>query len=161
MKRLSFFVLGVCILSFIGNSPAIAGELQNYAIGKAGVASPKGGNLGFNGEIAVGHYIHPNIAGEMGVGYFNSGNDSTHDVVPVTASIKAIIPLDKQLDIYGLAGVGGYFTHEAIFGPHLGGGLTFNTNEQIFFGVEGKYIWANNDINLSGPVFTVNIGYRF
>ena len=107
--------------------------------------------------------------------------------MPFTASLKAIIPLGSQVEIYGIGGVGLYFVEgridrsgeftgyyrvtddEATFGAHLGGGVTFNLDRRIFLGAEAKYLWANVDFNgnlqgnidLDGFIFTANIGYRF
>jgi len=171
-----------------------------------GLYSPESNDLegfdnGFNGEIALGHYFNRNFAGEVGLGYFSTGgnfygyngydgyfsDDLSIDVVPMTASLKAILPLSGQVEIYGIGGIGAYFVEgkiersgqysgyysvsddETVFGAHLGGGVTFNMDRRLFFGAEAKYLWANVDFNgnlqgnidLDGFIFTANVGYRF
>ena len=206
MKRHLVLTICIFILCGLGAYPATGAEYQNYVAGKMGVYSPQSNDLegfdnGFNGEIAIGHYFSRNFAGEFGIGYFNTGgtfygynyydgyysDDISIDVMPFTASLKAIIPLGSQVEIYGIGGVGLYFVEgriersgeftgyyrvtddEAAFGAHLGGGVTFNLDRRLFLGAEAKYLWANVDFNgnlqgnvdLDGFIFTANIGFRF
>ncbi len=94
----------------------------NYFIFKAGVYSPESDELrhldsGFNGEIAFGHYFHPNFALELGAGYFEA--ESTHRrhdyryysdsreedriwVVPITLSLKPALQF-PPFELYALA----------------------------------------------------------
>lgn len=205
MKR--YLVAAVCIavLSGIGYAPASEAH-QNYVAGKMGVYAPESNDLegfdnGFNGEISLGHYFNRNFAGEVGLGYFSTGgsfygynnydgyysDDINIDVMPMTASLKAILPLNGQVELYGIGGIGAYFVHgqidrsgyytgryrvsddETTLGAHLGGGAVFNMDKRLFLGGEAKYLWANVDFNgnlqgnidLDGFIFTANIGYRF
>ncbi len=205
MKR--YLILAICVfLCGLGSAPATGAEYQNYVVGKMGVYSPQSNDLesydnGFNGEIALGHYFNRNLAGEVGLGYFGTGgtfygyngydgyfsDDVSIDVVPMTASLKAILPLNSQVELYGIGGIGLYFVNanidtssqyrghystsddDATLGAHLGGGITINMDKRLFLGAEAKYLWANanfngnlqGDVDLDGFIFTANIGYRF
>lgn len=205
MKRL--LVLAICIvLCGVGAIPAAGAEYDNYVVGKMGLYSPQSNDLegfdnGFNGEIALGHYFNRNFAGEVGLGYFSTGgnfygyngydgsfsDDISFDVVPITVSLKPVLPLSSNVEIYGIGGIGAYFVNGKIersgqytghysvsddkttFGAHLGGGITFSMDKRLFFGGEVKYLWANVDFNgnlegnvdLNGFIFTANVGYRF
>lgn len=149
----------------------------NYFVFKAGVYSPESDELrhldsGFNGEIAFGHYFHPNFALELGAGYFEA--ESTHRrhryywdsreedsiwVVPITLSLKPALQF-PPFELYALGGGGLYIINveatrnpgqtgsfsfsdnSSVFGAHLGGGLNWNITPRVAIGVEGKYIWA-------------------
>ena len=81
--------------------------------------------------------------------------------IPVTLTIKGIIPVDKQLEVYGLAGGGAYFVHgkltvtatgfgtaslsdnTTVAGGFVGAGLTYNVTKEVFLGLEGKYLWTS------------------
>jgi len=96
-----------------------------YIAFKAGIYSPQSSDLdgfdtGFNGEFAFGFRFHPNIAAELGFGYFNTEGDktvvgATHvarknydiDVWPITFTLKAILPYQRW-EFFGLAGGGLY-----------------------------------------------------
>lgn len=175
----------------------------NYLAIKGGIYSPSnkfdvtnipGGStfshfdskIGFAGEIAVGHYLAPFLAMEVGAGYFDSngkaeavaGPDAKLRVVPVTATAKVLIPLGF-LEPYGEFGVGGYFNKlyrkgslpnentKATFGLHAGAGINFNVTRAFFLGLEGKYLWSENswgstDVGkLNGFITTADIGFRF
>lgn len=138
---------------------------------------------GFNGEIAIGRQFSKNFAVEMGVGYFHTGASSNLltgtlddtggfvvgsvdvdiDVVPVTLSLKGILPVGKW-EFFGFGGIGAYFLwadakgsdveggtttrqtfkdNDVIFGGHLGLGLHYNITPRIFVGAEGRYLWAS------------------
>ncbi len=146
----------------------------NYVAFKAGIYSPESDALrdfdsGFNGEIAIGHYFHPNFALELGFGYLevwaedwhhhDSHNDNRIWAVPITLSLKPALQL-PPFEFYGLAGGGVYFINVeldnvrtptgsfsfsddgSVFGVHLGAGFNWNINPRLAIGVEGKYIWA-------------------
>jgi opacity protein-like surface antigen len=123
---------------------------------------------GFDGEIALGHYVLPTLAVELGVGYFKTtgtvpsdGMGTSHSVdigvVPVIASLKALIPVGP-LDPYGEAGIGAYVTQLDVgddrndfgttttFGIHAGGGVNINLSPKMFVGAEGRYVWADPSI---------------
>jgi opacity protein-like surface antigen len=144
------------------------------------------GKTGFNGELAVGHYFLPFLAVEIGAGYFESkGSPDAHPgntklkVVPVVATGKILLPLGP-VEPYGLFGAGAYFTRldvhgnagnfggssDITYGLHAGAGLNVNLTENLFLGVEGKYLWAKpsfggQDIKLDGFTTTADLGLRF
>lgn len=169
-----------------GNSPQ---DKSNYFVAKAGVFSPQSDlssyDEGFNGEIAYGHYFHPNFAGEIGIGYFRvDGDDGKYDgkieSFPFSLSAKAVLPLNR-FELYALGGLGAYITHDTVehvytddyiaFGVHLGAGANFNITDTIYLGIEGKYVWevgdykkdsfTDSDHDINGFMFTGNVGYRF
>jgi outer membrane protein W len=147
---------------------------------------------GFNGELVFGHYFHRNWAIELGVGYFQTSGDDTSldvkskssiDVMPVTAAIKGIIPLDK-FEVYGIGGIGAYFVwadeklngvkfsdDDILFGGFLGAGVSYNITPTAFIGLEGKYLWTDKTglsdsgwkqkHKLDGWFTTFNVGFRF
>jgi len=154
-----------------------------------------GYNSGFNTEIAFGHYFNPYLAIELGAGYFQtqgnvtivysgytySGNENI-EVVPVTASVKVIIPVNIWIEPYAIAGIGAYFVNDHIdnyyyyhhaandndtaFGVNVGGGINFNIGRNFFVGAECKYVWLDPslygmNVNLGGVQITGDFGFRF
>jgi len=155
---------------------------------------------GFNGEVAYGYYFNRNVAMEIGLGYFHTERsesgfisgigsataDGDVDVMPFTIALKGIYPIDK-LELYGIVGIGAYFSTAEItvstargsvsadgddvsFGGFLGIGANYNITDQVFIGVEGKYLWSEAswtiagekiDANLDGWTITGNLGFRF
>jgi opacity protein-like surface antigen len=194
-----FLIMAVALVGF--TSPASASSTK-YTVLKGGVYSPSSSyrldsfnegetrrldsKTGFAGEIAVGHYLLPMLAIELGIGYFESKGspaaqpgEAKLTVVPVTVSGKVFFPIGP-VEPYGLAGIGAYFSDlkvsgseenfrsstEITYGLHLGGGLNFNFHETMFAGVEGKYLWAEpsfggQHIALDGFIATANIGFRY
>lgn len=180
---LALLLILTCVIG-IAVPAGAATRSASYVALKAGVYSPSSSftiaNLdiqttfdadtktGFDGEIAVGHYLLPTLAVELGVGYFRGtgtipadGANPAHQVdigvVPVIASVKALIPVGL-LDPYGEAGIGSYFTSLDVsdnrneigatttFGMHVGGGLNINVAPNMFLGAEGRYVWAEPSI---------------
>ena len=172
---------------------------DNYFLLKGGMYSPQSNDLedfdaGFNGEIAVGHYFNPNLALELGLGYaqtdasfieYDMGYIYQMDVdihmVPLTLSVKGIYPVNQH-ELYGLFGLGAYFTEAEVstlgfkfdgddttLGVHLGAGFNYNLSNAMFVGLEGKYFWADADfgvagapdVDLDGFIVTLNLGFRF
>lgn len=161
-------------------------------------------DTGFNGELSFGYYFHRNFALEIGVGYFQTqasfigfdpilGVWSEEDkitTVPLTLTAKGVYPT-QYVDVFGGAGIGLYFASgesdlligafpfsfddsDTVFGFHLGLGANFSITENVFFGIEGKYLWAGAkfeedilgipvdlDADLDGYTVTANIGFRF
>ena len=161
-------------------------------------------DTGFNGEFSFGRYLHRNFALELGVGYLATeasftgfdpifgfvGEEDQIRAIPVTLTAKGIYPI-KTVELFAMAGVGLYFAHgesdltigpfgfsfdddDIAFGFHVGGGFNFNVTKNLFFGIEGKYLWAEAEFEdsflgipveleayLDGYTVTANIGLRF
>lgn len=191
-------VLFVVLLG-VSPSTAPAASPPNYLVLKGGVYSPEARDLddvnadtGFNGEIAFGHYFLPILAVELGVGYFESSGDRLPVLgpaevdlfaIPVTLNLKGAIPLGN-LELYGLAGVGYYFTDAEViraavkdsdsdgaFGFQLGAGAAFNVTKSVFIGAEAKYFWLESkfevlglppdETKFDGWLGTINLGFRY
>lgn len=141
--------------------------------------------IGFAGEVAMGRYIMPALAMELGAGYFESkgsgeavaGQDARLRVVPVVITAKVLLPLGP-VEPYGEVGVGGYFSKvrdfkidehtntKAMFGIHAGAGINLNVTDAFFLGLEGRYIWTDDswgsaDAELDGFITTANLGFRY
>jgi len=211
MRKAGLLIL-VCL--FVFGTVQVSFAASNYVSGKLGVFIPGGdleddleGDNGFNGEIAVGHRYTDNLAVEVGFGYYGTENSWTeYDpfapsdfakvdvsvyVLPLTVSIKGILPVDR-FNLYAGAGIGAYFGHADVeiegcvssicvsedddewataFGGQFMAGFEYNLNDQMFVGVEGKYILTGDaefdfgldevETNLNGGAVTATIGYRF
>lgn len=164
-------------------SPSGTFDLDNFNGGQRTHFDSK---TGFNGEIAIGHYFLPFLALELGAGYFESKGSPAAEpgeiklkVVPLIATGKVFIPLG-MFEPYGLFGVGAYITDldvsgnsddfrgstKITYGLHAGAGFNINVTDNVFLGVEGKYLWAKpsfggQDIKLNGFTTTANLGLRF
>lgn len=181
MKRivLVFFLVTLCVTVWM---PSVleAVEKPNYVVVKGGMYSPTddlddaGFETGFNGEIAYGYRFFRSLALEAGIGYFTSdasesgfnpflggfSEDDDIDVIPVTFTIKGIIPTDV-VQFYGGAGLGIYFAsfdgdlvssagrasvddNDTVFGGHVMAGLNIDITDTVFIGVESKYMFTND-----------------
>ena len=146
-------------------SPSKTFTLRNLDVETTFDADTK---TGFDGEIAIGHYVLPTLALEVGAGYFKGTGTVASDavsarhqvdfnVVPVLVSAKALIPAGP-VDPYAEAGIGAYFTKvdvtdnlnsfsgKTTFGIHAGGGVNVNVSPTMFVGAEGRYVWADPSI---------------
>lgn len=153
----------------------------------------KGFGTGFAGELTMGNYLTRNLALEAAVGYFqtdaslNTATVSEEDdiwVIPVTATIKGILPIQGGLELSAGAGAGLYFANirakgstaaghfsndgsDTAIGGHVVAGLTYNFPRKAFIGVEGKYIFTNkidllgSKIHLNGFTLTGVLGIRY
>jgi opacity protein-like surface antigen len=183
-----WILITMAVLTAVGLTKAASGTevLGSYAGSyvelKGGVYSPSSsfdfGNLdlettfagdtktGVNGEIAIGHYVLPTFALELGLGYFKgtgsfeaeNPTEPRHqvdfNVIPLILSAKAFIPAGPVAP-YGELGLGAYFTKfnvtdnlntfdgSTTFGLHAGAGLNVNVSPSLFLGLEGRYVWAN------------------
>lgn len=111
--------------------------------------------------------------------------------IPLTLSAIGISPLGDNIELFGKLGIGVYYVDgdldictvggdiefddtDIAFGTHVGLGANIDITENMFFGVEGKYIWVNSefqdrsmgqkielDSDLDGFTVTANIGLRF
>jgi opacity protein-like surface antigen len=190
-----FLVLAVALVG-IAPSVSLAENPSNYVVLKGGIYSPsKNFNLnninvdnktGVDGEIAIGHYFLPMFATELGGGYFESKGspaalpgETKLKVVPVTLTAKGLLPMG-MIEPYGEFGVGVYMmkldvsgdfgnfsgSSKGVFGLHAGAGVNFNITQNVFLGVEGRYLWAKHsfggqEIKLDGFTVTADLGFRF
>jgi opacity protein-like surface antigen len=149
----------------------------NYFALKGGIFYPQGDlkdlDTGFNGEAAFGIQFNRCVAMEIGSGYFELGDtarasfgraslslDGNMYAIPLTVTLKGILPLGR-LDLYGLAGGGGYYVHASgtftssagrtsgsgdtvVAGGFLGAGIAYNFTREFFLGLEGKYLWTSD-----------------
>jgi opacity protein-like surface antigen len=141
---------------------------------------------GFNGAIAIGHYINKISGIEFGAGYFESKGSPALEpgrtrlkVVPVQLSGKLLLPLGR-VEPYGELGVGAYVTKLEVsgnrgsfsgstkitYGVHGGVGVNVYFTESVFVGIEGRYIQAKPEyggqpIRLNGYTATVDLGFRY
>jgi hypothetical protein len=174
---------------------------KNYVSLKLGAYEPTGdvddhfgGDTGVNIEAALGHYYSPYLAVEAGVGYFQSegdffispGNRADVNVfaVPFKATVKGILPLEGLAELYGGVGIGLYVQEVEVrdagafdesinvaLGGHVVAGVTADITSRVFFGVEGAYIFTDEDeislffapvdTDLDGFKVSGVIGYRF
>jgi opacity protein-like surface antigen len=135
-------------------------------------------DTGLNAEVSFTSYFHPNLAAELGIGYFESENDFDFEVtaIPVTLNLKGIIPIGG-VELYALGGIGAYYVtfefpgfdeNDTVLGFQAGAGVNFNITPAMFVGAEAKYLWAKPDfgfpvgeIKIDGFQATANLGFRF
>ena len=154
--------------------------------------------------MSFGRHLHRNFAVELGVGYLETDGDDANlqaprpwvadfeiRAIPITLTAKGVLPL-RNVDLFAAAGAGLYFVRaevfatqqtvgsdsfdddDIVFGFHGGLGAHFNVTQNIFIGMEGKYLWTRPefegtilekrpefDADLDGFTITTNIGYRF
>ena len=137
-------------------------------------------------ELGVGYFkTEATFQGTLPiVGTFREEDEIS--VIPVTLSAKGIYPINS-VELFGEVGLGLYFSEgesnitstglgniridddDTAFGFHLGLGANFNITENIFLGLEGKYLWAGAefeaygiklDADLDGFIVTGNLGFR-
>jgi opacity protein-like surface antigen len=152
-----------------------------------------GFNTGFAIDGAFGYRFTPNLAAEFGLGYFRSKGDTgvsngvtvepKFSGVPVTASLKGILPVSPTVDLYGLVGVGLYFVtlgaegsaggqtasvsfDDTAFGVQLGAGASFAITPAAFLTADLRYMIAKASFNgaegnIDSLFLSVGIGTRF
>ncbi len=152
-------------------------DYLNYVVLKGGIFSPEGDlkrmDTGFNGELAYGFRLTRNVTLEYSAGYFDtsgsargpfarSGLSFHGDVyaIPLTFTLKLVLPINYCWELYGLGGGGGYYVHSRgtftdtagslhrsddniVAGGFLGAGVTWNFTREFFLGLEGKYLWTS------------------
>ncbi|MFI5294560.1 MAG: hypothetical protein ACHQ0Y_05985 [Thermodesulfovibrionales bacterium] len=179
----------VFFLIFLHPLSSWGAEKNNYLLLKGGtytfMDSLKDANLatGFDGELAYGRYILPNLVLEGATGYFHDGVNKGYgnDVkgIPVTLTAKGVYPI-KDFEPFVGAGIGVYFTKfhgkvkgtvndvsRTIPGGHVVIGSYYNFTQSLFAGVEGKYIFTEKAdfgtlrTSLNGFTATATFGYRF
>lgn len=167
----------------------------NYVALKLGGFFPQSGDLddidadsGFNGEIALGHYVAPGFSFEGALGYFETKGsvptplgriEEKFEVIPLTISLRGQVPYGR-FEPYGFIGLGVYFIDDEIsipvlgsesdsdasLGFHVGIGGNYNLSNNLFLGVEARYLFLESgtfaeDFRLDGVTLTGNVGYRF
>jgi opacity protein-like surface antigen len=173
MKRLIYFVFALVVVGCTVPSYVIAAD-NNYITLKPGIYSPQSNSIkefgtGFNGEIGFGHRYNPNLAVEMGIGYFNteatlrssdriSGirypfREKDHlDVVPVTMSAKLVLPADKW-EFFVMEGIGAYIVSEdtKISGTvnNWSGRASFKDTDTVF----GFHLGLGFNYNITSKLF--------
>lgn len=141
---------------------------------------------GFSGEIALGQYSNPDLALELGIGYFESKGSPASEpgstrlkAVPIVVTAKGFTQLGR-LKTYFEFGVGVYLTEldasgnlgsfssrtKTTYGLHAGAGFNIDISDKIFLGLEGRYLWARavysgQPIKLDGLMTTIDLGYRY
>jgi outer membrane protein W len=187
-----FFVLGISVGVYAqqpGQEKAkgpSAPDPKSYFVLKGGIFYPQGDlkelNTGFNGEFAYGYRFNKNLAFELGSGYMQVGKTYRTAVdgtalslkesvyaIPLTLTVKGILPLNKAFEVYGLVGGGGYYIHNRstfsdadlgrfsgtghslTYGGFAGIGANYNITREWFVGLEGKYLVTDR------PKITTNI----
>lgn len=186
MKRILPF--GIVLLLLVP-LPASGIERNNYLSIRSGIYSFSGGlrdatfATGFDGEVAYGRYLHPNLILEIAAGYFHDGvnksygNDIRGESVLLTA--KAVYPF-HPVELYAGGGAGVYFTkfhgmvngifedkRDTVFGGHIVAGVQYALSSRFFLGLEGKYIFTEKadfvafKPRLDGYTVTGSLGFRF
>lgn len=196
------------LLVLFASSYAFAQDQQFYVALKPGAFIPQGDidewDTGFSGDLAFAKRYSKNLAVEMNVGWYNldegdrvSGvyngvpysvdGSVDMDIFPFALTVKGILPFDR-FELYGLAGLGAYYTRaeakasvtvgnlflsgsendsDWAAGFTIGLGATYNISSSWFVGAEGKYLFTSDvtlygvDTNLNGIIVTGVIGYRF
>lgn len=187
IKR-AVLIFNITLIFFLMPLSASGQDKKNYAAVKTGLYTFTGGLedsdfvTGFNGEIAIGHYLHSNIALEAGACYIHDGiikgrREVRFVQIPLTA--KGIYPLGNVEAVYG-GGIGVNFAklrgefnglhvddRDTVFGGHLLLGANFNISHATFIGIEGKYNFTEKarfnsvETNLNGYSVSANLGFRF
>lgn len=195
MKR--FFLMGYIIItasvSFIC-FPHLSYSGDYYISVRPGVYIPQY-NHGFltdekfdsgpNVEVVFGKYVNQYLAGEMGIGYFQTKGEFAfsrtqlkEQVFDIFYTLKGLIPMGP-VELYGGGGLGAYISKASFYpdhevntnlGLHVLVGGNYNINESIFVGLEGKYLWSSAsfsngsvtvDAQLDGIFVNAIAGVRF
>jgi opacity protein-like surface antigen len=126
--------------------------------------------------VSSGYFGTSNTYNQSVLGYPISLKETVY-AIPLTAAIKGIVPIDKQFELYGLAGGGAYFVHgtgtisvlgssasvwdsTAVWGGFLGVGVNYNITPRVFVGLEGKYLWTSTT-TLRGSIVGVPVSENF
>jgi opacity protein-like surface antigen len=161
-------------------------------------------NAGFDGELGLGYRLARNLGVEGSVGYSIAtggvsrsdpttgrlAGDTTLSVVPVTATFRALLPLDG-IEISALAGAGVYFAHMEVegsrgyftpdtallrtgtwsssdtpVGVHLGAGFGAHVTPRLLLGADLRYVFASaklfdTTMHIGGLRLGAVLGYRF
>jgi len=173
------FNVAVSILfCLIISGPALAVDSPTYFGGNLGGFIPtgdlEGEDTSITGNIHGGHYFTENVALEFGIGgvfssYSDEGEDRDGDyfeedsyieVVPLTISVKVLLPVSDNVEFYGGLGIGTYVaTYKAeVYYPDLD--LEFeDTDRDTVFGGH-TILGANFYPSGSGAVF-INLQAKY
>ena len=193
------WMIASIVLAFVASCAApyadAKGPPPNYVALKLGGFFPQSGDLddidadaGFNGEIALGHYIAPGFSIEGALGYFETEggvptplgrNDEKFEVIPLTISLRGQVPYGR-FEPYGFLGLGVYFIDDKVslpvlgsdsdsdtsLGFHIGLGGSYALSNNMYLGIEARYLFLETDtfgenFRLDGVTLTGNVGYRF
>jgi opacity protein-like surface antigen len=170
MKRSLPLVLALAVV-LLGIAPltSSAAMPENAVAIKVGGYFPQADDVddfdtGFNMEISLTRYFHPNFALEFGVGYLMSESDFNVELTsyPITLNLKAVYPVGG-VELYALGGIGAYYVK-----VENGFDANFNITPVVYIGAEAKYFWAKPDFGgpsgetkIDGIQATANLGYRF
>lgn len=195
MKRkwvMLFSIISASVSLFCFPSRSFSGDY--YVFIQPGVYLPQYDNYfladdqfdtGPNVEVVFGKYHNANIAGELGIGYFqtegelaSSRTQMKEQVFDIFYTLKGLLPMGP-VEIYGGGGFGAYISKASIYpehevntnlGLHVLAGGRFNINDKLFVGVEGKYLWSSasftngsitDDAQLDGVFVGAHVGVRF
>lgn len=176
-------IAGFALLAAGFMAPPAGAEGSHFAV-KGGFYTPGSNDLdgfdsGFAGEAAFGHDFMRNLGAEFGVGLMKADRSDARgasklDLVPVTATLKAKLPIDV-VELFAGAGMGVYHAKlkggglsstDTAFGYHLAAGGAADLSQGVFLGAEFRYLWAEAsfagaDVKLDGFTTSVILGYRF
>ncbi|MBI5641492.1 MAG: porin family protein [Nitrospirae bacterium] len=187
MKSLMFSV--TLSLLFVLPFSVWGQEKKNYVLLKGGLFTFSGAvreatiDMGFNAEVALGHYYSPHVAVEIGTGYFhdgvNKGYGNEIKGMPFIVTAKALYPI-KGFELFAGGGLGLYLAEfhgqyrgivaeesDAVFGGHIQAGVNADVARNFFVGLEGKYVFTGKadfkilESRVGGHTVTVDFGYRF
>jgi len=144
--RYIIYAVALSLALLILTVPVFAAEKPNYFGFGIGAFIPTGdldeGNIGVAGEVKGGTYLSTNLALEFGVGgaftsYDQDGldatgyyeDDSAVNVLPLTVTLKGIIPVDDHMELYGGVGFGMYYATAIVQRDYPGLGLEFEDED--------------------------------
>ena len=160
--------MGVLVLAFLIPIDVFA-QSPIYIAFKPGIYSPQSGDLdgfdnGFSGEVAFGYRLNPNIAAEIGFGFFNTegektvggatyvGREFNIDVYPVTFTLKAILPY-KKWEFYGLGGAGVYIVSRPYGDDYYHDHHHHHDHDYEYDAIFGGYLGAGINYNITPRIF--------
>ena len=200
MRRLSWVLalFPFLLISFCSNQTFAEDTKSSYIVLKGGVYFPQNDDVkdftddGIDLEVAIGKFTSKffmvDLGGELGVGFFQTrfteGAKVTTKFFPITLNLLGKYPVGP-VDIYGGGGMGAYISKTEVtvleqsdsevhtfygFQTLIGG--KYNLANDLFFGLEGKYLWTKtpeiilmgvpiSDLHYDGFIVTLNIGTNF
>jgi len=165
IKSIFMVVLGLIFLIPI----SLFAQTPFYIAFKPGIYSPqssdlKGFDSGFNGDFVFGYRFNPNIAGEIGIGYFNTEGEKTIagtnygvrknfdlNVWSFTFTLKPILPY-KKWEFFGLAG-GGLYSVSRPYNAEDYNYHHYDDNHDDFDLILGGYLGAGIHYNIAPRIF--------